>query len=445
MIQKLAFPVFLIAAGVIVISAVALLEQSREANQPWIDAILAPDAPLPGNASEAFIPVCVIRLADDNLTERDAGSDRLKKLLEGTEFVAALGLDKNERVIAFPFARTDVAPLLASGRVPVPGEPEAIAGCLARFDSFTFAGKTFRVVGRLPSAVDGVGFSYLVSDAEPVCAQAGATQGWIDPEGLSRPEPGDKSSNTAKDSERIGGISQAPTSMAIAIIIGLVLIACGGSCAQLRVFRGLSERPTKTLGTVFGAIAAHPRLAIAMHVLLYGVLFGFMLLACEHPLASLRLNKLVRAEFLTGGLSYIGAAYASGEILRACAATFFQNFLVATLLMTFLPSLVLPFAGLFKTMVSFAAVGFVMAPLWSGSAESLTYHGITMTLEMEAYIIASFLVVVFPVRLIKAAFSATPLAGIAAAFRLMWEGVQLTGLMLLFAAFYEAATLILLR
>jgi hypothetical protein len=221
-------------------------------------------------------------------------------------------------------------------------------------------------------------------------------------------------------------------------------VACGGSVLQVRFLRSLADNAAGSMRTVLREIAARPRLIVLVHVVLYGAFFLMMLLAFRYPVANVRAASLVRDAFAKGELSYIGKAYASGDILRASGATFVQNYLVATILFTILPSLVVPFAGLFKNLVSFATVGFVMAPLWTGSAPKLVYHSVTMALEMEGYIIASFVVIVWPLRIAKGilggAFSNEVIQGL----RIVASGALLAGIMLAIAALYEATTLIIL-
>jgi len=86
-----------------------------------------------------------------------------------------------------------------------------------------------------------------------------------------------------------------------------------------------------------------------------------------------------------------------------------------------------------------------MAPLWSGMAWMFSFHSITMTLELEAYIIACVIVVYFWRRVIAGLRDKELLPCVIQGFRALGSGIMLTGTMLAIAALYEAATLILLR
>ena len=110
-----------------------------------------------------------------------------------------------------------------------------------------------------------------------------------------------------------------------------------------------------------------------------------------------------------------------------------------------LPSLVFPFAGLFKNLLSFGFVGFVMTPLWTGSAAQNTYHSITLTLELEAYVVVTFAVCALPIRVVRGWQSGEWATQYLAGLRIIVGAVALAGIMLTIAAVYEATTLILLH
>ena len=129
----------------------------------------------------------------------------------------------------------------------------------------------------------------------------------------------------------------------------------------------------------------------------------------------------------------------------ATLATLRQNYLMGTCLYSVLPSLVIPFAGLLKNLVSFLFVGFIMAPLWTGSAVQNTYHSITLTLELEAYVVVSFAICVLPVRVFEGIRRGEWASQYMAGFRVLGSAVILVGIMLAIAAAYEATTLILLN
>ena len=182
-----------------------------------------------------------------------------------------------------------------------------------------------------------------------------------------------------------------------------------------------------------------------MHMLMYGAFFGMMTFGYTQPIAQMWMSNFIVSQFEQGSVAYIGEAYESGSIPRAAWATFFNNYVIQTVLMTVLISLVLPMIGILKTMLSLIVVGFGMAPTWAGMTGMYTFHSITMTLELEAYIFACICVVFFWGNLVAGAMKNEFLAGLKRSIQVLMSGTLLAGIMLALAALYEAATLILAR
>ncbi len=439
-------PLAALLLGVALIGAAALAETALLRNQLWKDALLVPEGTLPEH-SAGLIPVAVRRLPLDLPASVRPLVAQLRALPDAAGLIDPLHLDKGERVVSLSLPAATLTPLLASGKLPAPGKLEALAGDLASRKSFDLDGATFLVVGRLQRGVNGLAYAYVVLESEGLqqyfTPASGATSGWIDPEGLKRFED-DETHLEGEDSPKaVAGFTRSVSWIAGLAFAGLILVAGAGSLLQIRFLRYSASRTAGPLSSVLRELDARPGLFASMHVLLYGVFFLMMLLALAYPVANIRASLLVRDAFLKGDLSYIGDAYASGDILRATAATFVHNYFVATILFTLLPSLVIPFVGVLKNLLSFGVVGFVMAPLWTGSAPPLVYHCITMTLEMEAYIVASFVAVVFPLRVFKG-LTTTGFGEIVQGMRIVAGGALLAGIMLAIAALYEATTLIIL-
>jgi hypothetical protein len=131
-------------------------------------------------------------------------------------------------------------------------------------------------------------------------------------------------------------------------------------------------------------------------------------------------------------------------VVQAAAATFFNNFVVQTALLSMLPSLAVPFWALPKTILNLGFAGFALAPIWTGYVGHLSYHSITMTLEIEAYVVAAFAACVYPRIVWRGLREGDFKKGLAQGLVLMLRTTVLAGIMLLIAATYEATTLILL-
>lgn len=437
----------LLAAGLGLIVIASLLEANALSGQPWREAVIVPEGePL----WEGSVAVAARRLP----REQFPGDRVLRELLESYLATAAPRLTdfpSTERFFSIDVPAGDLEPLLASGRLPDPGTREVLAGELARLKAFfELDGERFTVVGRLKRGVGGMAFAYVIPRSEATrghfSEEAGATAGWLDAKGL----PALLALDEAGDERLIGLevlIDAIPTEPLCTwlTLAGLLLVAAGGALVQVRLFHALSERRCGPLTPVFRAVAERPVLLWAMHGLLYGLFFGMMGFGARYPVLNRRLQELVAQAFAEGDLSYIGAAYLSGNIPLAALTTFMQNFVMATVLLTILPSLAIPFFGVLKNVLSFALVGFVMTPLSTEMASMFVYHSITMTLELEAYVMATFVVCILPLSAFKGMARGGFGQELARGLRVVASGTLLAGIMLAAAALYEATTLILIR
>ena len=463
-------PVAILLVGVALIALAAGLDGHD--NPAWKLSVLVPDAPLPEQNpilglsilacrflseyvpegrlplyfAREIIPVRVRRLSNESTQQPSPFLEQLREMPEGDELIRQFGLDKPPYVVCASLPKATLRDLLASGRVPTPGALEALAGDLARLESFVLDGRTFRVVGRLQRRCAALACACLILDDDTVqpffSPEKEATTGWIAPGGIDA-HPGLFDPDSGP--QAVGGFARSKPGIGVYALLGLIGVALGGSLAQVYLLRRASIRHDGPLTAALRDIAARPHLLGFVHVSLYGVFFVLMIAAFRYPLANLHVNAFVRNEFAQGSLSYIGDAYQSGDILRASAATFTHNFFVATVALTILPSLVVPFAGMIKSLLSFAMAGFAMAPIWAGTAQHFVYHSITMTLEMEAYILATFVCVALPIRTLRGLLTRQALPEFLGGLQVVGSGAVLAAIMLAVAAFYEAATLVLFR
>lgn len=396
--------------------------------------------------------------------------------------ISLMGGSLAETVIMFPATEEELSQALDSGRLPVPGKPEVLRGALARIDSFVLDDEKFQVVGRLKPIVGGAAFAYFLPEDATLAAKhfspaQGASNGWYAPDARklprsetgkvigrieSKPDVGvdadadadagaDVDADAATDAYVDQPFAQTPTRVPYiaGIFIALFFGAAGGYALHAGLFRLAARRRVWLFGRVFSETAARPGLFRAFHILLYGAFFFAMLRGAGLPLNNMAVAQFVAKIFTTGDLGYIGDAYASGNVMQASIATFRNNYVLQTLALTFGISL-LPLAlGVVKTMFSFVFTGFVMAPIWTHTAAGFTYHSITMVLELEAYIVACFAVTVWAIACFRGlgrvlfAYDVEGPPVMVPAVIFYVEAAILTGLMLAFAALYEATTLIL--
>ncbi|MBI4557296.1 MAG: hypothetical protein HY706_06915 [Candidatus Hydrogenedentes bacterium] len=370
--------------------------------------------------------------------------------MEIVELDSILDLLRTEYILELDLPESDWQAMLESGRLPQPGTAEVAAGDLAQRDSIILDGETFVVVGRLKREVSGLTRTYVLprhSTHQPhFLSSAGAVHGWYDPQGSQRLKSDDVPIEKLQGT-RIHTAARARPGRILAAIAALVLIAGSGSMTWLWTFRRFHQVVPMVFRPIFRELVERKRLAFSMHALLYGVFLLFMLLACSVPLVNYAAIRGVQGIFTEGPLQYVGAAYSTGNVLLAAAATFTVNFFMATVAYSIIPSFFIPCWGVIKNLLSFALVGFVMAPIWSGSLRHFTYHSITMVIELEAYIITSFFVTMLTVRFVrgirdssvKGAFTAEILQ----ALRVVGSGTLLAAVILAVAALYEATTIIL--
>jgi len=83
-----------------------------------------------------------------------------------------------------------------------------------------------------------------------------------------------------------------------------------------------------------------------------------------------------------------------------------------------------------------------MSPLWVGTAAVLILHCLTMVVELEAYIIACFFVLLWSALLLRGIRKRQVSAAIRKGSWLLFNAALLTAVILAAAALYEAVTLI---
>jgi hypothetical protein len=435
------WPALIVLTGIFIIGGMALWETQVQTDQVWRHALLAVSGePL----HDDVYTVHARKVSDENFPP-SLLADELRKLEGGAEVIAILGLEMRERVVALELPGDQWRAITASGQPPEPGQRQVLAGELCRLDSFSIDGETFTVSGRLQRGTAGMAFAYLLPYEDSVASlfsdDADATMGWLDPKGQLR-DFSDEEIAVLESQQLI--TPMVPTTMPVAWggMLGIVLVTIGGAFFQVRALSRLSGVPL--FAPIILPMRQFSRLFAGIHVLCYGVLMVAALVAFAFPLLNLQVLTFVTEIFTTGELSHLGAAYMSGNVVEAAWFTFWNNYVVQTLVFSVAPSLVIPFWGLFKTMLNLAIAGFALAPLWTDLLARFTYHSITLSLEVEAYVIAAFGVCLYPVYIWRALRSDDAARGLLKIPPMLFGTVLLSGALLFFAAFYEAVTLILI-
>jgi len=462
--RQLLGPSLVIVLGMGLMLVVAAFEAAWQADLPWSKAVVFSES------GYVFEEGRVAHVRNLPLESRESTEGFVKELDSFFPGVASEGVAERfllaERIVALPVHPGELAPLLESGREPVAGRREVLAGDLSADESFQLDGEDFVVVGRLRPGIGAFLYTYLLPLDEGLVArhfqeEQASEMGVFHPDGReavsawAAERRGDggvgDDGETEEDEEALrpgavllGGYAHTQGHYQLLTYVILLMIAVAGSVFHIRLFRFFSRYEDQLVQPVFIEMSRRPRLFVGMHVLLYGVFFGAMAVGLTEPLINFQLANYVSQEFTEGGLKYIGDAYASGNILQATVATFVNNYIYQTLGLTFLISIVPLALGVVKTMLSFGLVGFVMAPVWAGTAGGYSYHSLTMVLELEAYIVACFCVTVWPLRLVQAVGN-TDEKPLIVGLRVFLGGILVTGIMLFLGALYEATTLITLR
>lgn len=464
----LAGPLALVLAGVVALAALAVWEEVSLAARPWSYSVLLPGSDPPAGAVDALpvwtreAPRGAYRSWLDWVEENTPPGSLPPSWQEDREAIDEQ-FARPEPLVYGPLPLDTLEACLTQGRMPEPGRPELLAGPLARLDAFELDGVAFRVVGRLSGHVAALLNAYvLIADARfaPLFAEsAEAKEAFLLPDAAPhvaaieerlREEREAAEGNTAALAALTGGTRAMPampgTTLALLGIGALALVACGAAWANTRFLLWRYGREGHWLLLPFLAeVAGRPRLWLALHLVCYGVLLGFMALAVAFPGANATLSAWMGQVFTDGDLSFIGEAYASGDVMQAAVATYYHNYVTATLFLTIAVSLAVPFWGVAKTVVSLALVGFVMAPLWAGTLAGYTFHSITMGLEIEAYILAAFAISVYALRVFRGLFRGNLRAEFVRGILVVAGAAVISGVILAAAALYEAVTLIYLH
>ncbi|MCA1902333.1 MAG: hypothetical protein LDL53_08980 [Candidatus Hydrogenedens sp.] len=381
----------------------------------------------------------------------DRGEDTIVQMLKKIE----LGDEKNIPSIPYPAfiwlkPANTFLPMLASGRLPEPGKREALAGDLAPTEPFNVGEETYTVVGVLSKDCAPFVGAYVIPIENILKIPTTISIGFFFPDNETL-----ISILHSLDAEKVKkidirqGISglQIRTSALFAIATALsLLIICWSFREILALFYiRLANPPTLLLGPLFHEIKEHRRFFRFVNTFFYAVFFINLFTALYEPETHRLIIYYINQVFSEGNLQYIGEAYERGDILQAAINTFHNNFWVQTFLLTILISIPPFLLGVLKNLVSFAFAGYAMAPIWAGTAVRLTFHSITIVLELEAYILAVFAVLLWTYYVWNVLFTRKNcLMKFTKGFRILISATLASACLLAIAALYEATTIILL-
>lgn len=458
----------LIFLGVGLLFGMAVAEVLWLKHIPWANALMVVED---GKNPEGSLPVLLrsvpsadheaVQMIEEFLQSQAVAEAQLEQIieeemLEGADLTEApeenaapalptLSYSFREHVLLLDLPQESWGDLLGTGRVPEPGKAEVLAGDLALQEQVELDGQSFEVVGNLKRGVSAMNMAYLLpahGNWSGLFQHSDEVEtGWLHPEGilhardLLNPED-------MPDAAYVVAGGRTHTIIMALNVLALIIIAIGGSMAHTHLFWALAGKNTGLGKPLFVATREWPRLFYWCHVFYFGLFFFAMYQGIDNAVWSTRISEYIGQLFAEGELAYIGDAYDSGNYLAAAAATWWNNYIMQTVLLTFVISIIPLGAGLFKTGFSFIQTGFAMPPMQVGAAGGFSYHSITMILELEAYIVACFAVILWMIHFYRALAYPKPYQELKQGALIMVAGVVLSGIMLAIAGMYEAVTLI---
>jgi hypothetical protein len=443
----------------------------------------APDAGGPGLGQTT-----AMRL---RLLPANARTEALLKTATGALAASAANLEAQLRpkLIVLPLQASGIdASSLQSGRLPVPGAPEVIAGPDTDESNRVVVGdRTLEVVGRLRSADYGAfANSFLMSPSD-------ATKDLL-PEDDHSVHPATAVPLTleqARDRKLVEERAKtfpAPKYTVIAssgrldarsyylYLAGLAIMLVGGSGALIWLYRlgaqwsqrhGLAgndgvvdewrepgetsaapkrQRPNWLVAPLL-ELQKRPRLVWGVHLAYFGLVILGAILIHEFPDVQAFFLSIVGKALSDskGPLGAAGHAYASGNIPYAALVTFGVNFFLGSLACITIPSILVPGSGTLLAVVRSLLWGVILAPTFVLLAGSMLPHSLTMLLEGEGYILATIFGLLIPIHIVQSSLGGNPLTRFGRVLLLNLQALVLVALVLGVAACYEATEVILMN
>jgi hypothetical protein len=377
----------------------------------------------------------------------------------------ALGVKGQVRVklIGLSLASVGIgADWLESGRLPEPGRNEVVAGAkIEPSDTLLVGGETLKVVGTLKPGLALFATSYLI----PTEVAADATKklfpaevptvlnAWLVPNSAEeRRDP--KVRNELEEifpQKRFAWVSPEDRLEPRAFYLylsGLGIFLLGGSGALIGLFRWLAGKVTSPfLAAPLLEMKARPRLVWSVHLLYFGLAIGGSLLAYELADVQIVLLGKVREALATKSnpLGIAAEAYLSGNIPLAAAVTFAINFLLGSLAVITLPSVLVPGVGAFVAGIRAVAWGLILAPATQSLAYGMLPHSGTMLLEGEGYILATLFGLLVPIHIVQRRLGGNVFTRFGRVVLLNFKANFWIALVLAVAAIYEATEVILMN
>ncbi len=343
--------------------------------------------------------------------------------------------------------------MLASGRLPESGAGEVLAGYDAPHkDALSIDGQKFKVVGVLRRQTAPFWNSYLLPDPRPAAK-------WLDPASaqvktgvlLTRAEARKQKEALGKPPFRghltpVSDMSRVEPGAYYLYLLGLLFLVGGGAAMLLEGFWAWSQKANGGwLAAPLAEMRRHWRLLVGLHAGYFGLCLAAMAVIyfVRDIQDALMMMTLQEVSGDTGLLGIAGKAYRSNNMLWAAVVTLGVNFFFGSLVMITLPSVILPGSGALMAVFRAGTWGVLLAPTYLTLAGGMRAHSLTLLLEGEGYILATFFGLLVPIFLLRRQEGAPALQRWGRALLVNLKGNLLVFLVLAIAALYEAIEVIL--
>ncbi len=146
--------------------------------------------------------------------------------------------------------------------------------------------------------------------------------------------------------------------------------------------------PAESFNNALRLVWEYRRSYLAINVVFYGLVACSMAYVTFHPEVQEMLTQAVLLSFTEGPLATVAEAYASGQVFKSIILTFAVNFAIASVLVIFVPSLVIPFSGVLIGIARAVLWGLLLAPTTPELRAAMIPHSLTLVIEGQAYILA---------------------------------------------------------
>jgi hypothetical protein len=362
-----------------------------------------------------------------------------------------------EKFVLYPDITSDfTAQMLEWGRFPSPDANEVVAGsCTKNKDNVAVNGHKFYVVGQFKKVARLFIDSYLFSDST-------AASELFDPKNedvqnayiLRLPKEQLLDSKVTEQLKKAfpeskfaayGPMLRTEQGPFFLYILGMAILFISGSVALFKTYYLLSERiANKWLRLPLLEISKYKRLFLALHFIYFGVAILFILVAYCLPELQVCLLAGIKSQ-VTGGsgpLAVAGRAYMSKNILRAAVTTFVINFFLGSMAYITIPSIIIPAVGVIAIIFRAVMWGLLLAPTFDTLSGAMLPHSLTILLEGEGYVVASFFGLLVLVYLVRKAEGPSIPGRYGKALLMNLRGNVLVAIVLAIAAIYEAIEVI---